>query len=315
MRGAERQILLADVYDAARCYAVWSRFNKIYDGSGLSRRKIFVRMQGAIEDNLDRIKKIGDPKFNFEYPNIDAERKLISEFAVNGYKRKFKDDIWHLFDAYVQLTTPKFLQMLKGRDDLDTMGQIVGHFLKDPIVGDSGYVLEQASQEILHFYHYDNVDNIGLFDESDRYVCLFRSASPEYLFVMDFEFDGNHIGDITNERLRLYYGFCVPGEEFSPIIMRSFCLRERLAGLFFAPAAMVGKSSEFLNKLKFQVFTTDRSFHGNSKDNDEYGEFTKLAMSAHKGPTLTRNLAKVDPNSSLYERLNLRVKQFKVELL
>lgn len=312
----KEKIVLQQEYSSHYRYAVWSKFREAIERSLLGRRRFIVLLESEIEKNLYRIELENDPDYEFEWPAADESRRFITEFVNKGDKRVINITTFRYFDAFVQITFPKFRSALKGKDDLDSMGEIVGHFLRDPNVGEVKYLQEQAKQNILHFFEYDNVDTIGTHDETVRYLCLFVGRTPDYLFALDFAFRTDNVvflGD--DEKLRLFYGFCAPGENFSPLVMRSYCLRERLAGILYNKSTLVDLDGEKLRQLQFDVFTTDRAFHGQPTAQYDQHDVVRRALIAQKGAKLGRPLNRVPKNSAKYALLKDRVDRFKFDFL
>ncbi|MGJ8527442.1 hypothetical protein [Maritalea sp.] len=315
----QKEIVLKNRYDWPYRLAVWRRCREIVAKKRLSADTFYTNeIMPKIEDNIDLIKAEFDPNYRFEW-HVDNELRIVSDFLMEGDTRKFGLKRFHMFDAYVQIASPKFVTLTNGKEDLDKMGEIVGHFLRDPSMGELSYLLAQAKQKLLHFFSYDNVDTLGAYDETERYLCLFVGETPDYLFALDFAYVESDIVPLYDEKLRLYYGFCAPGEDFSPIVMRSYCLRERLAGLLYTKSSLIDLSSASLNDLTFEVFTTDQSFHGSKKEAEKEEspamQAASKALQLVKGVKLGRNLTKIHEDSDLYTSMNSRVQKFIVDFL
>lgn len=322
----DRKIIVRRSYQNDYVQLLRPRVRDRRDRLGLSRQKFLY------DEVLERLSKLeGDVVFeDGSACTFDDETgkqiidwidiKQVERFETGKSSSNSKTVATHgpalirAFDAYVQATVPKFLEMIMAPDDLSKMGEIVGYFLRDPRAGVFDYIIAQAKQKILHFYQYDNVDSAGQYDGETRYLCLFAGETNDYLFALDFAFAGNRFAPLEDERLRLYYGFCAPGEYYSPIVMRSYCLRERLAGVIYPPSKLVGVASEALEQLRFEVSTTDNEFHVKSVgDNDsERGvdEVFLRALKDSKGLRLVRSLRKVEHNSEKYKTVKSRTDRF-----
>lgn len=328
-RDDDENIYVQKIYSHEYQAAIWVRYVELRKQYGSNRRVFFDYEMGlTLDNNRDRIKADYSDKYIFDYPALDASRRLLDTFRKDGgTATNFKPVALRMFDAYVQLKSPRFKQMLQARDDLDKMGEIVGFFLRDPKVGTLDYHLAKASEKLLHFFAYDNVDNVGSYDNTTRFLCLFAGETSDYLFALDFAFvEGDivflrdeHPMDKKDEKLRLYYGFCAPGEDYSPIIMRSYCLRERLAGVLYSKSALIDLNSEALDKITYEVFSTDKSFHGlatgQKKDKTDPANLLQKAVMIAKGLRIGRHLEKIEINSELHQKLSIRIKQIKVDFL
>lgn len=300
--------------------AVWQRARALFLRSNLSGRAFYWNeMARTFEEYGECISLEDDPHYVFDY-SVDGEQRSIRDFIKCFNTRKFGDSIFRIFEAYVLLKTPKFETMVNAQDNLNKMGEIVGYFLRDPQVEEFSYMLAQAGQKLLHFFSYDNVDTLGTYDETTRYICLFAGDTTDYLFALDFAFIEQDIAPLHDEQLRLYYGFCAPGEDFSPVVMRSHCLSERLAGLIYSKSSLIDLHTAALRGLTFEVFTTDKSFHGlqildRKPPASGRDDAVRKAMQLAKGIKIGRDLSAIEHGSKEYQMLNRRVKQFIIDFL
>lgn len=326
MNSPPRKVLLRANYSDDYRKAVWRRFCTLFDQSKSTRRHFYEDLFSLVDTNTRHIQADFDPKFRYEFPisviNDDA-RTIISEFYNEGGDRKFRNPLFWLFDAYVQIATPGFADIDADRRGVDDIGRDIGQFLRDPHLGAQNYNLSTASQKLTKYFEYDNVDTLNQFDGGMRYLCLFPGRTVHYLFAVDFKYDipktkidmARYVRHKHSD-LQLYYGFCAPGQGFSPVIMKSHTVGERIAGFIYASAELINVSSEALDGLRFEVFTTDRQFHGDAGrfDYSATGIFSR-ALAEAKGVKLARELRPVNRGTEKYSNLEQMVSSIKIDIL
>jgi len=191
----------------------------------------------------------------------------------------------------------------------DAIGEVFGVFLRDPRLYQARYELALDAQRILGLYSYHLNGSVGAGSSEQRFLAFLSGATPDYIFCLDFYLRESELAQ-EDEYLRLQYGFCVPGREFSPLILKTHKHHERLAGLVYSPNALLDFESDLLRALTMDVFTTDRS-QFKEEASDKYLDAARRIVD---GPRIQVTLEKCK-NASLIRRLEDKIARFRREYL
>ena len=169
----------------------------------------------------------------------------------------------------------------------------MGAFLKDDSALDDRHQQSVNAQSIRGIFEYDGVDTHHEEIGEKRIVAFLSGESIDYLKLVDFKFDRASETflpkDVDCEPL---FGICIPGEEFSPVILRSDSYRTRQLGLLYTPENLVEINGEMPDELVYEVFTTNKDQLGSNSNADDIstdGLFLQ-ALNLHFGPRLKRDL-------------------------
>lgn len=322
---ASHDIYVRDHYEDDYNLFIWEFVVALHKRAESAGKKLGTQrfykehLRPTIERHIKRIRISNKPGYKFNFPSEDdIDFKYIQRYLTapptirpdgEGIRKL------QMFDAYVQLSDPLAITFYESRQSTHAIGDVIGSFLRDQVFENIDYNLELAKQRIMHFYEYDNIDTLGSRDNTKRYLCLIRGERPSYLLSLDFAFEGEiKVRRTTSKRMRLYYGFCIPGEDFSPLVMKSFGWGERLTGVLYAPASLINLSSPALNQLTFDVFTTDKSFFGDAKSLANGSDALAKALSVHKGLRLQRRLWRIS-DDLLVSKLKQLVNCFQIDYL
>lgn len=311
MKQAENvtRIHLRKTYDARFKAAIFravedqiSHYDKLSDFIATDLRPALKEGIGHFYDENDRLLDHA-----IALRDNPAERKALERY-LEAKGQVSNELLVQRFHAFLHERRPDRAANLDPNRATDTIGKIFGIFLRDPTLHQAPYELAVEGQRILGLYQYDAKDIGGQAIGDTRYLAFLAGATPDYLFCADFYFRQHQIvqGD---EHLRLQYGFCVPGNEFSPLILRTHKHRERVAGLLYTPNALSDFKSDVLKDLRMDVFTTDKSQFGAS-----YGDHLDAAIRVWNGPRIQVVLKRVE-NARNIRMLNERIAQLRREYL
>lgn len=329
---SERKIAVQYEYDADYRHLLWKAFKEDYVGSDCGQKPFYYReMRPRIDPMIKNIEmeNAPDDKYEFRYPDLYAGYKLISDYVreggieedvnqtTNKKPRNFSAEKIRLFDAYMKIKHPVIATTFSPSRDTDATGFVFGEFLTDVAVRKRLYEMEVTLQSLIGIYEYQEETTGAARTGINRYLALFRGDTEGYLLVMDFSWSlSDKVVHLVDEHLRLYYGFCIPGRNFSPIILRSLDQRERQVGMMYGKDALVDFSAPTLEQVFLQTYTTDID-HFPDKPGDDQSSKTKLfqeVLRLKEGPVLNRTMFRVK-NSNEYNAIAKRIRKIKRDRL
>ncbi len=280
---------------------LWSTFKQVYEEQHRGRKPFFEDvMMPLVRDNAAFIRLDDGTGYPSPIPAIGKERKIITDYVSEGEARSFDSAFLRFIDAFLQLYRPTFATTSGWGASLDEIGAALGEFLPDPAVttAASGQRrLLERGQIISGLYEYPEIDTFQRHHGVRRCVAFQTGTSFHYLLTFDFRFDiSEEAVPFKKRNLDIFYGFCLPGRDFSPVLMRSAAEGERLTGLLYAPGALVDLSGPAFDELTLEVFTTDKAHQG-SRNGQTAGDAWAKTLEIHYGPRLRRFLTRVvDPD-------------------
>ena len=270
----------------------------------------------TVERNIERIVVEGDQRFRPNFAPLFDNHKLTQHFLSDNFEgRKFNDNLLRIVDAYLQITVRGFDAVVQSRDTADEVGMVLGEFLRDETALKDRYKLALSQQALLGIYRYGEVDTHRYHINDARYLAMFSGRNPDYISLIDINAQNLTAGPRRVERLKVYSGFCIPGEDFSPILMRTLCFRRRHVGLLYTPGSLIDASGGPLDELTYEVFTTEKEALSSKKTSEKYGSaaFAK-ALDIHYGPKKRRTLTKLSKGAELNE-IERRFELFRREMV
>lgn len=325
-----REIITLYHYDTEYLQLLWNAVRTDYDRTNLRRELYFEReIKLRIDAHVKNIKVEGHDEISFIYPDLHDECRLISHYLRNGgmlenearnkkKPRKFSILLLRMFDAYMKIKYPVIATTFSPNRDTDATGLVFGEFLTDVAVRKRLYEMEVTLQSLIGIYEYQEETTATFRTGIDRYLALFQGNTQGYLLVMDFSWSlSDKIVHLVDEHLRLYYGFCIPGQKFSPIILRSLDQRERQVGMMYGKDALVDFSAPTLEQIYLQTYTTDSEHFPDKSDGDQSKE-TKLfqeVLRLKEGPILNRTMFRVKKKSNEYKAIAKRIERIKRDRL
>lgn len=230
--------------------------------------------------------------------------------------RKFNENLYRVVDAFLQLSAPLFNAMIAARNNSDAVGHIFGEFLRDETAHYDRARLALSQQSILGIYRYEEVDTHQVSVEQDRYLCLLAGKNPDYVTLIDAPFDFEHFGVLNrSEKLKILSGFCIPGETFSPVIMRTLCFRLRQIGLLYTPGNLIDAHGGALDELTYEVFTTDKASMESLASKKKYGDpLFASVLNIHYGPKKRQTLTKL-PDGDEKSKIINRIEKLRLSVL
>lgn len=240
----------------------------------------------SLEDNLKRIT---------DYVSLSAKHKT----------RRFDVGFLRIIDAFMQIKDAGFDRPFQDSTTSDSVGEILGGFLKDPSSDLEKRQLGKNANKILGIYEYKEVNTHQKFSGSSRIVAFISRDTIDYLKVIDFML--RETGNKFEAKIQyrdVVSGFCIPGDEFSPLIMRSLTYQTRHLGLLYTAGNLVDMDGGLLDDLIYEVFTTNQRHKGSAFKSEKYKNDPLIAkaLDIHYGPRLRRNLqivTNIDRKNSL----------------
>lgn len=286
-------------------------------------------MRPLVEANEHRILLDTDgSRPDFDYEQLANNRKMLTDFVGDRDKSKsgqrdFNVSFLRLVDAFLQLTRPGINSAFKKTISVDDLGQSLGAFLRDQKSmrnpGQQALNVQKALnvKNVIGMYEYDEVDTHLEETGVQRVLVFLRGKSIDYLRVVDFIFDTSSDSTFRDHsNLNSVTGFCVPGKEFSPVLMRSTTYGTRHLGMLYTRGDLVEMSGGSLDDLTFELFTTNTSQLG-SANKSGASEQTLLfaqALDIHYGPRLRQDLVPVT-NSLAKAKISKIVENLAIDML
>lgn len=332
---SKRKIVLLNHYDLDYRQLLWEAVKDDYDRSGYGRQPYFDReIEPLIKSNVHILYNEDGSEHTFLWPELDEGYRRISEYLRRGgfeeefstgdegeikdkkkkhKPRKFGDQLIRMFDAYMKIKHPVIASTFSPHRDTDATGFVFGEFLSDASISQQLYEMEVTVQNLIGIYQYQEETTASVRTGNNRYLALFKGDTKGYLLVMDFRWLAtDKIVPLNDEHLMLYYGFCIPGRRFSPVIMRSLNQRERQAGMMYGKEALIDFSAPTLDQIYLQTYTTDvdhfpdKPEGDNSKETQLFQEVLRLK----EGPVLNRTMFRVN-NDNEYNNIAKRIEKIK----
>lgn len=246
---------------------------------------------------LDNISRIDGAPFEPDFDvDLGSRWKLADYLRVDAASsREFKDGLIAIVDAYLQIVMPGFDAPFKLAARTDETGMMFGAYLRDESALSSRMNLALNKQRIIGIYKYDDVDtHLNLIGET-RYLALLSGNNPDYVHLIDAPVDMPVFARNMSEKLKIASGFCIPGDNFSLVVMRTLCFRRRQLGLLYAAGSLIDQSGGVLDELEYETFTAERDDVGLAESQNRYGksDFAQ-ALAIHYGPRKRRALTKLD---------------------
>ena len=176
------------------------------------------------------------------YDQLESDLRQITDFVGKSYsERKGYTFLLPILDAFMQIQIPGFDAAFKNQSNSDAVGLAFGEFLRDEISHKNRGQLAVSHQKILGIYTYDEVDTYQATIDQKRVLALISGKNIDYLLVVDApmaSLTGSKFGR-HDRSLGLLTGFCIPGEAFSPVLLRTPTFRVRQIGLLYAPGHLI----------------------------------------------------------------------------
>lgn len=252
-----------------------------------------------------------------DFERIIVDRTKLNDFLRIGASpnRRFQNDFLALVDAYLQIERPGFDIAYRTAERSGEIGKLFGFYLMD-----ESALLNRANQalnvqRILGIYQYDDVDtHLNLTGES-RYLALFAGQTNDYIDLLDVPAPLSDTIIHQASKTKLMSGFCIPGQDFSLVVLKSLCFRQRQIGLLYSAGSLINSSGGVLDDLSFETFTTDKMALGGIKTTERYGDPSFIdALSIHYGPKKRRALERITQNDE-FERIKLRIDRIRRRML
>lgn len=281
---------------------LWNAFTVEYrKGSVRRRRSPFVEKEfwPLLEEHAGRIHIDNGEKYEFDVSVLYADYKRITQYVNNPPQRIKAPEFLRCIDAFLQLRIPGFNSDFMPYRNTDAVGLALGEFLRDPRLAKMRSSLDERAKSLLGIYKYREVDTLQRHHGVERCVAFVAGKNADYVLMLDFLCDAAKAKNVIlhgrhpEKAVDLFQGFCIPGQDFSPVFMRSAYDRERLSGLLYAPRALVDLSDPAFNELTLEVFTTRKEHQGSRHDKTSDPALAK-ALEIYHGPRLRRFLKRVD---------------------
>lgn len=291
-----------------------------YSGDGRGRSPYYFKViKPLLKEALGNMRFDDGKSFDPQFDQLEKDLKQLTDFVGESYsERKGYAFLLPILDAFMQIQIPGFDAAFKNQSNSDAVGLVFGEFLRDEISHENRSQLAVSHQKILGIYIYDEVDTYQATVDQKRVLALISGKNIDYLQVIDAPFaslTGSKFGR-HDRSLDLLTGFCIPGEAFSPVLLRTPTFRIRQIGLLYAPGHLIGTHGGALDELSFEVFSTDASALGSVQADGKYGSDSLLsdALNIYFGPKLRRKLEKM-PDSTLKSKISKRIERLKVNVL
>jgi hypothetical protein len=309
------QIRLRSRYSLAEAAAMKDVFRQLFSAAGAGRRGFaFGHFYPALQKNEARFvdAETGVPLGRALILYRDAEARWLDRYVKGPAVPGVDSNYLRMIEAYIGVVAPERLELLVPDCAVSRIGTIFGSFMRDPRAFLGGYDLAVAGQGIIGLYSYRPRDALEYRVGPLRYVALIQGETPQYILVIDIQAEGG-LG-IEDELLNLNYGVCAPGEGFSPIIMRSFNVGERLAGVVYSDSSLVDIALRGPDRLRFDFFATGRElFHSREPSEVRSDAFLQILDVSH-GPKISSELSKVY-NANIFSMLSERIANIRQEYL
>ena len=261
-----------------------------------AERFFWENVVGQVVGALDRTTYDDGAAFEPDFQESFGSRWKLADYLRVGsdITRDFGDDLNAVVDAYLQIVLPGFDAPYKHSARSDETGMMFGAYLRDESALNTRVNLELNKQRIIGVYRYDDVDtHLNLTGET-RYLALLTGFNPDYVNLIDAPVDFPAFLKHRSEKLKIASGFCIPGEEFSLVVMKTLCFRRRQLGLLYSAGSLINESGGMLDEVEFETFTAARDDRGLSESTNKYGtaEFAQ-ALAIHYGPKRRRALTKL----------------------
>lgn len=274
-------------------------------------------LSGKVAQNLDRIFWDNGEQFEPDFEETNTDRSRLNDFVRIGKSpnRRFSDGFLALIDAYLQITLPWFDASYRHALRSDEMGMMFGAFLKDESALESRFQLELNKQRVVGVYEYDEADTHLNLTGDTRYLALVAGENPDYINLLDASVDFSPYLKNRAEKLKISSGFCIPGEEFSLVVMKTLCFRRRQIGLLYSVGSLVDKTGGVLDEIEFETFSAENDPVGLAASTERYGSVAFAeALKIHYGTRKRQPLRKL-PKGSQREAIIKRFELLKRNML
>lgn len=310
----KRPVIVREKYtDRTYCIFLHGAFKVEYERDPRGRSKYCIQvMEDLIVKNLSKIQHETESNFTLAAPNFYDGFRDISTYLKTGKPPSADTIFLRYIDAFMQLKVPNFNAAFDEHEAIEATGMMMGEFLRDPSAAKNREQLALNVQSVLGVFKYDEVDTLRQHHGQTRIVAFIAGNNIDYILMLDFYINlvekREPEGD---EYLNLKYGFCIAGDEFSPVILRSFKEHKRHIGLLYTAGNLIDMSGGVFDEITYEVFTTDKSDQARNSPKSKYSGDPKMAKAfeIHYGPNLKRYLKKV---SDINE---LAVVQKKIDIL
>lgn len=318
MRREKTVIVRKSYHDKTYRTFLHDAFRLEYQRDGRGRQPFYLNViQPLIDDNIHLIKIDTGDDFQFQFPALHRDFRNISEYIRKDNIKTTPDAFLRMIDAFMQLKVPGFNATFLEHQRSDETGLAMGEFLRDPGAATSRSRLALNAEPIVGIYEYEDIDTFQEYRGAKRIVSFLRGERIDYLLMLDFDFEAALSSTIRwDEHLNLIHGFCVPGEAFSPVVMRSLREHKRHLGLLYAPGNLIEMYGGVFDELTYEIFTTDKEQQGSRQVDHKYADFPEFAeaLEIHYGPRLRKHLSKVTDRKEI-DQISNRIGKMKLELL
>ena len=284
---------------------------------GRGRRPFFSNeISPAILDHLDRI-KYSDGASAELHDKLDAvfrNDKLITDFIGKNYTdRVVFTPLYPVVDAYLQIKSPGFGTIFRSKFSTHNAGTVMSGFLGEREYQINPYSRALKEKDLVGIYEYEDVDTHEASDGSKRILALIASAGQDFLSAVDIPVRAT-IGplDRRNTSSDLLAGFCIPGNEFSPILMRTACFRFSNVGFLYTAGDLIDRKGQFLHSLTYEVLTNNRDDFGISYR--EKDDLVSQAIGIYFGPKVRRHLSSVT-DAERYRKIREKIDKIQMDML
>lgn len=230
---------------------------------------------------------------------IEGDDTKLKDFLRAGKfeDRVFSDELYRVAEAWLHLEAPGFDLGFDTRRRMEEAGILLGAFLRDEHAAYDRYDLALSKQRLLGVYRYNSLDTHYAATGEMRLFALLSSGHSDYLQLLDApETSLYHEDEKYNEASEVYFGFCVPGREFSPVLMKSHTDGFRQIGILYTPGQLVDMSGGVLDAMQYEIFTTQKRHLGShsARGTSAGDRLFKKALDLHYGPKKRLQLDRLD---------------------
>lgn len=269
-------------------------FQQVY-AAGPGRGPFFQQeIRPALESHAKKLFYDDGTHFVPQLDSLESDVKQITNFVGKNYSSK-KEFVFLLpiLDAFLQIRYPGFGKTFKTQNTADEVGMVLAEYLRDSEFQNNRYELAKAKQRIMGIYTYSEMDTYSATTGQERFFALLSVDASDYVLAVDGPL--SHQPNKTtplSEKADILTGFCVPGDEFSVIVLRTACLHYRQLGLLYTSGNLIDQTGSFLNDITYEIFTTDKSAIGSNNSGAGYGSKNiDRALDIYFGPKIRRELS------------------------
>ncbi|MFN3171245.1 MAG: hypothetical protein ACE37E_11190 [Hyphomicrobiales bacterium] len=252
----------------------------------LSDTKMHERIERTVDGHIESIRYAEDGAI-YRRPSID---KRMLSFFKSGERKPLK--VINLVDAYLQIIQPGINSYFEDLINISSTGLPLAAFLKEPLTKADRYQLSLYTQSLVGSYKFTDVNTHQALTDDERYLVIREGSSIDFLTCIDARIP-KRTRSTRNLSHNALAGFIIPGDQLSPVILRSVKYHRRQVGLIYTPGKLVDAAGGVFDRLRYEVFTTDLGQQGRLDKSSRYGGDFAKALELHYGPKLRRDLERI----------------------